>query len=138
MEKDNGQSDAINKGLDLANGSFIGWLNSDDLLLPDAVEKAVTTLMQQDNCVIAYGDAQVINIDGEEISTLSPPPNLSYKQFLNSRVHLVQPGSFYPVNLFRQVGKLDTNLHLAMDRDLWLRLLRYGKGYHRFLVVRKT
>ena len=38
-EKDNGQSDAINKGFSMANGEIIAWLNSDDIYLEDAIQK---------------------------------------------------------------------------------------------------
>src|ERR1039457_1571996 len=38
-EKDRGQSDAVNKGISLSGGEIIGWLNSDDLYLPGALQK---------------------------------------------------------------------------------------------------
>jgi len=38
IESDNGSADAINKGLILADGEWFNWLNSDDLLLPNALD----------------------------------------------------------------------------------------------------
>jgi len=38
-EPDKGQADAIFRGFERASGEIIGWLNSDDFLLPDALEK---------------------------------------------------------------------------------------------------
>src|SRR5215472_10088507 len=40
-ERDRGQSDAINKGFRMARGEIVSWLNSDDIILPAAISKAV-------------------------------------------------------------------------------------------------
>src|SRR5215475_4077856 len=37
-EPDDGQTAAVNKGIGLTSGEVIGWLNSDDLYLPGAVQ----------------------------------------------------------------------------------------------------
>src|SRR5574341_2680016 len=44
FEPDNGQSDAVNRGMALARAHVLGWLNSDDRLRPGAVAKAVRML----------------------------------------------------------------------------------------------
>jgi len=55
-ELDNGQSAAINKGCRIAKGELIGWLNSDDILLPHTVELLVDSYNKHPVAVIFYGD----------------------------------------------------------------------------------
>ena len=54
-EKDNGQSEAINKGMRRARGEFIGWLNSDDIYLPGAVSAAVSAFLSHPQAGLIYG-----------------------------------------------------------------------------------
>ncbi|MBF8255796.1 MAG: hypothetical protein HW375_703 [Anaerolineales bacterium] len=55
-EPDRGQADAINKGLRLARGEFVAWLNSDDAYLPGAVDEAVDALMRDPTLGMVYAD----------------------------------------------------------------------------------
>ena len=54
-EKDEGQSDAINKGFKLAEGELVGWVNSDDILYPDCVENIVSLYSKKSDGSIYYG-----------------------------------------------------------------------------------
>src|SRR3569833_380141 len=53
-EKDKGQSDAINKGFRLATCELVGWINSDDILFPDCVEKIVQLVNEHPDVSIYY------------------------------------------------------------------------------------
>ena len=53
-EKDKGQSDAINKGFRLAKGELVGWINSDDILYPDCLEKIVELYNNKPEGAIFY------------------------------------------------------------------------------------
>lgn len=130
IEPDKGQSDAINKGFRLATGQLVGWLNSDDVLLPGAVEAAVSTFQRHPGSSILYGDLVVIDEQGHELTTLMPPKHLTFAMLVNGKGMIVQPGSFYPADLVRQVGGLNENFYIIMDRDLWIRLLQLGDGHH--------
>jgi glycosyltransferase involved in cell wall biosynthesis len=55
-EKDAGQGDAINQGFDRSTGDILGWINSDDLMLPGALFAVGRTFMLS-NSEIVYGDA---------------------------------------------------------------------------------
>ena len=63
-EPDQGQTDAINKGFAKANGDILAWLNSDDTYLEGAVSEAVDYLEANPEVGMVYGDANLINDDG--------------------------------------------------------------------------
>ena len=62
--QDRGQTEAINKGFDRANGAIMAYLNSDDLYYPNAVEEAVDFLQLHPEIGMVYGDADYINAGG--------------------------------------------------------------------------
>ena len=130
IEPDRGQSDAINKGFRLATGTLVGWLNSDDVLLPGAVEAAVACFRQHPAGSIFYGDVEVTNEQGNYLYSLKPSKRLTFKMIVNGRGMIVQPGSFYATELVRQVGGVRPQFYIVMDRDLWSRLLQVGDGWH--------
>jgi glycosyltransferase involved in cell wall biosynthesis len=130
IEPDNGQSDAINKGFRIATGELVGWLNSDDILLPHTVELLVDSYNKYPDAVIFYGDVIVFNNEGEIIRTLKPSQRLTYRQLVNGSGMIVQPGSFYRCDVVNEVNMLRPEFYFMMDRDLWLRILCYGNGVH--------
>jgi glycosyltransferase involved in cell wall biosynthesis len=127
IEKDKGQSDAINKGFKLANGVLVGWINSDDVLKLDCVENIVNGYIKNKEASIFYGDIEHINEQGEFLCRVGLK-QISYESLLNVNPDVVQPGSFYNNQYVKEVGYLDENIHFAMDYDLWLRLLKKGKA----------
>ncbi len=128
-EKDKGQSDAINKGFRLAHGELIGWINSDDRLNPDCVEKIVGMYNAHSDGAIYYGtNIDVIDADSQKQREWGTKiPDREY--LLRKRYDVVQPGSFYRTDFVRQVGYLDETVHYCMDLDLFLKLLTKGKIY---------
>lgn len=130
IEPDEGQADAINKGFHLATGTLVGWLNSDDILMPGAVEAVAKSFQQHPHGSLFYGDVKAIGEKGNYLYTLKPSQRLTFKQLTNGQGKLVQPGSFYVADLVRQVGGVDKQFYIVMDRDLWSRLLKVGDGWH--------
>src|ERR1022692_175599 len=63
-EKDLGQSHAINKGFRMANGSILGWLNSDDVYLPGAIRAAVDGFVRNPAAGAVYGEGYLLDRDG--------------------------------------------------------------------------
>lgn len=125
-EKDEGQTDAINKGFKLAKGELVGWINSDDILYPDCVEKIVELYREQPEGTIYYSSqSNFINECGEIIKLKSLKiPNRKY--LLNQNYSIIQQGSFYSNNLVKRCNYLNVRLHYCMDLDLWLKLLENG------------
>jgi glycosyltransferase involved in cell wall biosynthesis len=125
---DRGQADAINRGLQAADGDIIGWLNSDDLYLPGALATVARAFANPQTQWLA-GRCQIINETGNVIRSAIAAykdrrlARYSYRKLLRENF-IAQPAVFWRRSLSQQVGPLDESLHYTMDYDLWLRLGR--------------
>lgn len=135
VEKDSGQTDAINRGFRMARGEIVGWINADDILAPNAVESAVNVFRADYKISIAYGDIHVINEMGGGIRMIKAPLSLSRHSLLTLNYDVYQPGSFYRRSDVAEVGFLDEELRYCMDLDLWLKILGRASARHMGEVV---
>jgi glycosyltransferase involved in cell wall biosynthesis len=122
-ERDQGQTDAINKGFASARGEIIAWLNSDDTYQPHAIKDAVAYLQAHPEAGMVYGDANLIDEAGQVIGKF-PARQTDYRRLKRGYVHIPQQASFFRAGLWRKVGPLDPSFYFAMDYDLWVRLAR--------------
>jgi glycosyltransferase involved in cell wall biosynthesis len=127
-EKDNGQADAINKGLARANGDIVAWLNSDDYYLPNAISNAVKVFEGIPGVVMAYGDMLAVNELGQTINTLKYK-QVSLEDLLCFQI-IGQPAVFFRREAFEKTGGLDTTFHYLLDHHLWIRLAQQGRILH--------
>ena len=125
-ESDRGQTDAINKGFALAKGEILAWLNSDDTLLPNAVEEAVAFLKSHPEIGMVYGDANYIDEKSRVIGKF-PAAQTELSKLRRGYVHIPQQASFFRKILWDKVGPLDPDFFFAMDYDLWVRIAGISK-----------
>ncbi len=133
-EKDEGQSDAINKGFHMASGEILAWLNSDDTYEPDALSE-VADQYKKTRFNWCFGNCKNIDEDDREIRKaitrykLFESKRYSYGRLL-SKDFISQPAVFFTRNVYQEVGPLDLNCHYSMDYDYWLRIGRkYSPAY---------
>jgi glycosyltransferase involved in cell wall biosynthesis len=127
-EPDNGQSDAINKGFKKATGEIYNWLNSDDVLYPDAVNVAVHFMQKHPEKEVAYGDRVVIDQKSKIIDVFEPlTVTRSSSRFL---LRIPQEVTFFTAGLWHRVDGLNDDLHYVMDSDLWFRFLEETEFFH--------
>jgi glycosyltransferase involved in cell wall biosynthesis len=119
-EPDDGQADAINKGLRKANGEIIAWLNSDDLYLPGAVSSAVDVLLANPDLGLVYGDAITIDINGRLLNQLVFP-QWTLEDLMAFRI-ICQPAVFMRREVLERAGTLNESFHFMLDHQLWLRI----------------
>jgi glycosyltransferase involved in cell wall biosynthesis len=123
-EKDNGQSDAINKGLKYATGDVFNWLNSDDYYLPNTLLTVGQFFHKNPKINVLCGHEKVLLPDDSLTSTTNPPTTV--KGTLEETIaiaNICQPPTFFRLSAFKQLGELSDKLHFCMDADLWLRYL---------------
>jgi glycosyltransferase involved in cell wall biosynthesis len=122
-ERDRGQSHAINKGFDRATGDLVGWINSDDLLEPDALARVAAAHRAAPDALL-LGD--VVDFDDSGWSRLFRQRNVTLAGLLapwGAGTAWHQPGIYVPLALHRRVGPLDEGLRYTFDQDWMCRLL---------------
>jgi len=118
-EKDRGQSDAINKGFQMASGDILAWLNSDDTYRPGAVRQAVEVLCRDPEIKLVYGKSYYCDEKGEVIGEYpTEPPNYKRLAVFN---FIAQPSTFFRREVILDAGGLNPQMQFAMDYDLWLK-----------------
>lgn len=121
-ERDQGQSDALNKGFALATGEVFGWLNSDDLYLPGALHEATRALAAHPRKGIVYGDWLAIDADDRLIAH-ERAFDFSLGQFKYEGFHLNAQSMFWRREVHERFGQFDLALYNTMDYDM---ILRFG------------
>ena len=126
-EKDNGIYDAMNKGLALATGDYVAYLNSDDFYTNNKVIQQVAKTINKTNADAIYGDLSYVKRN-------NPETRVRYW-----KSQMFQPGSFvrgfappHPTffmkrNLLIELGGFNLSYSLAADFDLMFRALEIKK-----------
>ncbi len=121
--RDRGAADAINKGFSLSGGEIFAYLNADDVYLPGAVSTAVRSFREEPPTIAAvYGDAWWVDDAGKRIAAY--PVCEFDRELLSRECFICQPASFLRREAFENVGRMDPELDLTFDYELWMRLAR--------------
>jgi len=128
-EPDEGQSDAINKGFQRAQGEIIGWLNSDDTYMPGAIITAVRHLVENPHLGWVCGDGYWIDEHSRVLSIKYSGP-YSFEDLVCRGMYLTQPAIFFRRHVIDEIGFLDREIHTTMDYDFFLRMgLEFDADY---------
>ena len=120
-EPDKGQSDAINKGWRMAKGEILAYLNADDTYMPWAVETAVSFLSERPEVDMVYGQCNLIDENGR-VTGQYTREEFDLTRLMCCWCFIPQQTVFFRQEVLEEVGYLDTNLHMAMDLDMWIRI----------------
>lgn len=131
-ERDAGQTDALQRGFARATGEILGWLNSDDVLLPHALERVGMFFAETPACDFLTGDSVFVSADGTRETYAVRGGAYSFRELLHycDGTYLGQPSVFFSRAAFERVGGLDGTIQNAMDFDLWLRLREWYELFY--------
>jgi glycosyltransferase involved in cell wall biosynthesis len=129
IEADSGQADALNRGFAGTTGEVMGYLNSDDVLLPGTLHLVGRYFQDNPSVDVIYGNRLIIDEGGMEIGRwILPGHDAQVLRFID---YIPQESMFWRRRIWDRVGaKFDANLHFAMDWDLILRFLDAGALFH--------
>lgn len=120
-EPDEGQSDAINKGFDMVEGTIVGWLNSDDVYFDTQTVDRVVDYFQRYEVDVIYGDMALLDADSNVLK-LHITPDFDSEMLLRY-CFIEQPALFFRATVL-EGERLDTALSYVMDYEFWIRLTR--------------
>jgi glycosyltransferase involved in cell wall biosynthesis len=128
-EPDTGRPDAANKGVRMASGEVIAWLNADDRYEPGALRAVGEAFAADPSAMWVTGYCRIIDGDGREIRRgVTRYKNALLRRF-SYRLYLTQnfvsdPATFVRRRALDDVGPLDDRYRISHDYDLWLRVAR--------------
>jgi glycosyltransferase involved in cell wall biosynthesis len=129
-ERDRGQSDAINKGVRMAQGELVAWINSDDYYAgPRVLQRLVGAFAADPYLDVAYGDGERVDV---ACAPLGPYRARAITRVAEIVTHpasfVLQPSLLFRRQLFLDVGGLDDALSYTMDYELWIRMFAAARA----------
>jgi glycosyltransferase involved in cell wall biosynthesis len=129
-EPDRGIYDAMNKGLTMASGDIIGFLNADDVFADKDVLTKVALAFEDSNLQTVFGDIAFVKdgrIQRYYSSAHFKPDKFAYG-------YMPAHPSFYArKQVYQAVGNFRTDFQIAADYDLLMRILLVRRKSYKYL-----
>lgn len=121
-EPDNGPAEALQKAFRLSTGDWLGWLNSDDVLLPGALATVIEARILAPHISWLTGSRIIIRKDG----SFTKPDGLWYldsvRRIMRDPLYLPQEATFFSRSFYFSVGGINPSLKSLFDYDLFARM----------------
>ena len=129
-EQNYGQTYSLNRGLCLAKGKYIARIDSDDIALPDRIEKQVHFLENNPDYCLVGSFVRYINDDDElTVEMNMPTSDLGMRVMQKIACAMYHPAAMYRRDVIVSNNiKYDPNIHMAEDYDMWRNLMHHGKA----------
>jgi glycosyltransferase involved in cell wall biosynthesis len=133
FEPDAGPADGLNKGFEQATGYVLGFLNSDDYLLPGALKTVAAAFSAAPHRDVLSGHAVIVDADGQEINRFYSR-RYSPTRYVYGAATLAQQSTFFKAAAFRQTNGFNIENRIAWDGELWVDLALSGAQFGRMPV----
>jgi len=125
FEKDSGPADGLNRGFSRAHGEILGYLNSDDILLPGALEMVRDLFTRNPDIDVIYGHGLIIDADGNVLRKC-----FSDQFFLRAAAYgttmVVQPSTFFRRSIFEKAGGFNVENKSNWDHEIFVDFVLAG------------
>ncbi len=131
IEEDSGPANAINKGLRLATGDIVSWLNGDDVYYPGTLARVAESMKSNTEKAMCFGRCKIVDESGRETrSAITSFKEMFFPvscrftyQCIN---YLSQPALFFRSIAAEKAGLIREDMVAAWDYDFFLRIWRFG------------
>ncbi|UOG75944.1 glycosyltransferase [Hymenobacter tibetensis] len=121
-EKDRGQSHAIQKGLEVATGDIINWINSDDIVAPGTFQRIAAEFdLEKYDAICGYCDFFLHDLDHLDLRNMRMGIGATVGDTISLN-QINQPSTYFKASVIKQLG-IDEQFRYTMDLDLWYRYL---------------
>lgn len=133
IEPDRGQVDALNKGLRLADGEVVCFINSDDTLIPGCLHTVGRFFAEHRDARWLIGDCVMIDADSKQLSVehSTEVHDLAHALIRDKRFQMPQPSIFWKRSLLDEHGLFREELEYCFDFEMWCRFLVAGVRLHK-------
>lgn len=117
LEPDSGPANGLNKGFARATGRHGYFLNSDDFLLPGAIDLMRSLWLRHTNTDVLLGGAWMVSGDRQPLREMQPT-SVTLDKLLDGEAIIVQQGMSFRMDLFRKVGGFNADNRTCWDHEL--------------------
>ena len=132
-QENRGAAAARNRGIELSNGEFIAFLDSDDLWLPQKLERQMDVFRKSPQTGFVYCNGYYIDETGarnEELTRRARATRHSVENILFDRISFFSTsGVMFRKACLEKAGRFDEQFKLLEDVDLWFRILLHHEGH---------
>jgi len=125
-EKDEGMYNAVNKGINMAQGDIIAYINCDDRYSDGSLIKVLTAFNKDNNLDYIYGNCRLIDHLENEKYIYKAAPTFNFLLKIITVIPWAQPSVFYKRKVFDKIGLFDIDYLLAADYHFMKRVILFG------------
>ena len=127
-EPDKGAAEGLNNGMAGATGEILGFLNSDDILLPGGIGRIASAFRASPGIDLVTGHVYIIDSENRRLRK-SYTDQFHLRAFAYDACLICQQSTFFRADLFRKVGGFNEKNRIAWDAELFLNLLTQSEKY---------
>jgi glycosyltransferase involved in cell wall biosynthesis len=125
LEPDRGPSDGLNKGFESASGEIYGFLNADDLLLPNTLRRVNQYFEQHPECDVLMGEGAIVDSE-ENVLRRVRVTDFTVDRYFYAGTSWLQQATFFRARAFKAVGGFNTNNRSSWDGELFVKMRAQG------------
>jgi glycosyltransferase involved in cell wall biosynthesis len=127
VQENQGQAAALNRAFEHARGDLLGFVSSDDTLLPGAISRLAEEFEQDPELLLAYGGADYVDAAGTRVGSV-PSPNWDLAHFARTGIQPIpQPASLWSRRAWELAGPFNERSWALFDTELYLRIGAAGR-----------